>query len=392
MNNKIAFLGFPAIGHTYPTLKIVEELVKNNYQVDYYSFDFIKEDIKKTGANFISLDKYINPEDRPDSSSIGIKLEESIKSLVNISLSLEPELNKLIKNSNPNLIIGDSMAIWAKKISTELNIPLIVSISTFAFNQESQTNKGSLKDLFKFLISLISVNRHLRRLKKENYNINDLLDIILNDVNYPSIIYTSKLFQPKSEIFPNNFQFCGPMIRDRTNSYKKKKAKLIYISFGTVNNNQEELIYELINILEGQTDIEVIISTGKNSDLFKRLNQKSYENIIIKEYIDQLAVLNEADMFISHGGMNSVSESLYLGIPLLLIPQTEEQKMVSDRVLTLGAGLVVRNKDELKKLIDEVLSNPIFRENALIIGKSFKKANQEFDLISMIKEIMNNKN
>lgn len=54
--------------------------------------------------------------------------------------------------------------------------------------------------------------------------------------------------------------------------------------------------------------------------------------------VDQMAVLSISDAFITHCGMNSASEGLYYGVPLVLFPQTPEQDAVAKRTEELGAG------------------------------------------------------
>jgi UDP:flavonoid glycosyltransferase YjiC (YdhE family) len=53
-------------------------------------------------------------------------------------------------------------------------------------------------------------------------------------------------------------------------------------------------------------------------------------------------VLRRADLFITHGGFNSVQEGLVAGVPLLLFPQMQEQVFNAERVSELGAGLRLR--------------------------------------------------
>lgn len=62
-------------------------------------------------------------------------------------------------------------------------------------------------------------------------------------------------------------------------------------------------------------------------------------HITVYPSVPQLAVLQEADGFITHCGMNSVSESLSLGVPMVLCPQQSEQRAVARRIQALGAGL-----------------------------------------------------
>ena len=59
----------------------------------------------------------------------------------------------------------------------------------------------------------------------------------------------------------------------------------------------------------------------------------------------QLAVLQRASAFVTHGGMNSVSESLFFGVPLVVVPQMGEQAIVGRQVEALSAGLYLSNEE-----------------------------------------------
>ena len=52
--------------------------------------------------------------------------------------------------------------------------------------------------------------------------------------------------------------------------------------------------------------------------------------------------MKRASLFISHSGLNSIHDSLYLGVPLLLVPQQAEQTLNALRVVELGAGLMLK--------------------------------------------------
>ena len=55
---KVVFFNIPAHGHTNPTLGVVKELIKNNHEVYYYSYEIMREKIESTGAKFIACDKF----------------------------------------------------------------------------------------------------------------------------------------------------------------------------------------------------------------------------------------------------------------------------------------------------------------------------------------------
>lgn len=80
-------------------------------------------------------------------------------------------------------------------------------------------------------------------------------------------------------------------------------------------------------------------------------------------------------MFISHCGMNSVSESLYYGVPVIALPQTPEQGSVAARVCQLGAGVMLESNgvDDVSAAVERVLADEEYRSNAEKIGKGFRQ-------------------
>ena len=100
------------------------------------------------------------------------------------------------------------------------------------------------------------------------------------------------------------------------------------------------------------------------------------ENISVFSNVDQIAVLRQADVFVSHCGMNSVSESLYFEVPLVMLPQTSEQKGVAERVLQLGAGIKLNkpNAASLLNAINTILEDITYKQNAVKIADGFKNS------------------
>ena len=66
-----------------------------------------------------------------------------------------------------------------------------------------------------------------------------------------------------------------------------------------------------------------------------------------------------ADTFITHCGMNSVSEALYFGVPLVMFPQIIEQGGVANRTAELSTGIFLK-----KNTVKEVLENQLYKQCA----------------------------
>ena len=267
--------------------------------------------------------------------------------------------------------LGGRMPRTQREVAKKLGIPFISSTTTFAFNRYSaKVMKQSGGQMLKMMLAMPKINRDLQRLRDRGYPIKNILDIIQNDDRTDTIVYTSPEFQPCADTFSDKYAFVGPSIRPATENIEKTHDVLIYISMGTVNNDLLPF-YRACIAAFADSPYQVILSTGD------QVNRSALgtlpENITALPHVDQIAVLQKADVFLSHCGMNSASESLYFGVPLVLFPQTNEQSGVAARVAELGAGLKLEKADatSIRTAVDAVLQTPSYRANAQNIRESF---------------------
>lgn len=373
--SKIVFFCIPAHGHTNPTLGVVRELVERGHEVWYYSYNCFKEKIESAGAKFVACDDYDTEQklDPKDATRVGKDMAFSTKILVDTTLALDDLVCRDMERLQPDCIVADSMAVWGKAIALKLNIPFISSTTTFAFNQySSKIMKQSLGEMFGMLFSMPKVQKELKRLQEKGYPINNILDILQNDNDTNTIVYTSPEFQPCSDTFSDKYAFVGPSVRPVAEQVTKEKEKLVYISMGTVVNDLKKLYKNCIQAFK-DTDYQVIMSVG-NLVKIEELGALP-ENISVFTHVDQIAVLKQADVFLSHCGMNSVNESLYYEVPLVTYPQTSEQGGVATRVEQLGAGIRLQkiNSSTIYETVKQVLETPSYKESAKTISDGFKK-------------------
>ena len=367
---KIAWFCIPAHGHTNPTLNLVKELTSSGHEVFYFSFEDFRERIEQAGAVFIGCDGYdFEMEDKENADRVGKDKVFATELLVSSTLALDEMTTEKIGQIKPDLIVSDSVAFWGKLVAMKHGIPYVSSTTTFAFNRFSaKYMKETPWDIAKMLLSMPRINKQIKRLQEKGYPIRGLLDIVQNDNETNTIVYTSKYFQPCAETFSERYHFIGPSIRPITEPFAKTAEKTVYISMGTVNQNRE-FYRNCIHVL-GQTDWQVIVSMGTNTEHFDRLP----ENIRLYESVDQMAVLSIADAFITHCGMNSASEGLYFQVPLVLFPQTPEQGAVARRAEELGAGCRLKSiaEEDILQALKSVLYEPGYRESAKRISESFR--------------------
>lgn len=369
---KIAWFCIPAHGHTNPTLGLVKEMVAAGHEVVYFSFKKFKEKIEDTGATFISCDAYDPEIDAQNGGNrVGKDLAFSVELIVASTLAMDQLTNRVIPDIKPDLIVSDSMAFSGRLTAMKYGIPYVCSTTTFAFNRYSAKYMDQgMGGLFSTLFAMPKVNKQLKRLRGAGYPVKSFLELISNDNDTHTIVYTSKEFQPYSETFSDKYCFIGPSVRPVKESVVKTVEKTVYISMGTVISDPE-IYKKCVDALCG-TNYQVIVSMGETTCEFTDLP----ENIEVYRSVDQMAVLHIADVFITHCGMNSVSEGLYCNVPLVMLPQTPEQMAVAKRTEDLGAGVLLtdiqRSSKDIRDAVEKVMNLASYRAAAETISAGFK--------------------
>lgn len=62
------------------------------------------------------------------------------------------------------------------------------------------------------------------------------------------------------------------------------------------------------------------------------------DDVIVREWVPQLAILEHATAFVTHAGMGGCSERLWHGVPMVAVPQAADQFVNGPRLAELGVG------------------------------------------------------
>lgn len=370
---KIAFFCIPAHGHTNPMLPVAAELVRRGNAVRFYSFNEFKEKIKSTGAEFISCDSFL-PEltEQEESGLKNVSTTEMTIQDIRITLNMNSFLDDEFKTFRPDIVYTDSVCFWGKLNAWKHNVPMVVSTSTFAFNQmSSQYMKNSPRELAGLIFGLPRVSRELNKLKDYGYKFKGLFSLIQSDNDTDSVVYTSRRFQPYSESFSSHYLFAGPSVLSEHKPEKNTERPLVYVSMGTVINDRPDFYSKCIDAMRGE-DVDLVISCGNAVDVTS-LGELP-DNVKVFPYVDQLKILSKASVFITHCGMNSVSESLYMETPMVLYPQTNEQAAVARRVSEIGAGVMLKDDsvDGIRETLHRLLHTEVYTKAAQECAEDFR--------------------
>src|SRR5262249_18429527 len=141
---------------------------------------------------------------------------------------------------------------------------------------------------------------------------------------------------------------------------------LIYASMGTILNGQVDVFRTIVAAVAKNRNLQLVLSIGDQIDP-KQIGPVPNNAIVVKQ-APQLELLKGATVCITHAGLNTVLESLAQGVPQIAIPVTYDQPGVAARIAHNRTGLVTSldkvTADHLAFLLEEVLTDPIYRENA----------------------------
>jgi len=384
---KVLFINMFGHGHINPTIGLVKELMNRGEQVTYIAGEEFREKIENIGAKFIGHQSIVPPVKRnlnSENSKSAINNKPPLEAIGKLKEVLE-EIIEVVLNSNEkyDYIVYDAVFIIGNELGRILKIPTICSITTFATNESTNIFSDLFKQVGTKMQPLLTSSVYINFVKnlQEKYDIKfPSISTAVGGTGMINIVYTSKYFQICGESFDESFKFIGPSIADRKEDMSlsletNDRKKVIYISLGTIFNNSIEF-YESCFKAFDDMDVKIIMSIGKNIDVntFKSIPS----NFIVRNYVSQLEILKQADVFITHGGMNSTNEGLYYDVPLILIPQFADQPFVASRVAKLGAGIVIEKDkvtpEALKQSVVKILTDNKFRRNSEKIGKSLREA------------------
>ena len=150
--------------------------------------------------------------------------------------------------------------------------------------------------------------------------------------------------------------------------------RLIYASLGTLQNGSEA-IFKTIGEACAGLDAQLVLSMGGGLDP-ARLGTLAGDPLVVR-FAPQLDLLKRAALVITHGGLNTVLESLSEGVPMVAVPLANDQPGVAARLKARGACVVVSphwlNAARLRKAVTLVLEDATYREAAQRLQRAIQQ-------------------
>jgi MGT family glycosyltransferase len=133
------------------------------------------------------------------------------------------------------------------------------------------------------------------------------------------------------------------------------EGSLLYLSLGSLGSGDVELMQRLVDTLASSRH-RVIVSKGPQHDQIRLA-----DNMAGAEFLPQTSILPQVDLVITHGGNNTVTEALYFGRPMVVLPLFWDQYDNAQRIDETGLGVRLdtyrHEPQELLGAVDRLLSD-----------------------------------
>lgn len=355
---KILFINLPYHGHVVPTIGLVQELIKQGCEVTYLMPFEWEEKVKESGAEFYG---YANHR----------QLSEQIKNAYATAERIVEQFDFIIYEQF--FFLGKHLAEkYSKPVARIFTAP----VTNERLMKEFITSKGPLS-IFKHKWIARAFTKDIAKdipMKTDNW-----LDEIIYNPPQLNLVYTLREYQPYEVEFPEEqYKFLGPSVYERKSDvfdFAKGNNPVVYISLGTVIKGAVSFFQNCCEAFRGE-NVDVIISVGKRFDVGKL--KKVPSNIHVYNSVPQLEVLKMADVFVTHGGMNSVSEALIYGVPMVVIPFVSDQPVNAQCIEKLGVGKRLEysfaNNNTIKEAVCSVMCDASIKDNIVAVQKLIKAA------------------
>jgi MGT family glycosyltransferase len=377
----LSFMSIPAAGHVKPTLPVVSELVARGHRVTYFTSASFGLQITEAGATFrASGEDWLGSlpvpvPGQPDRMQLMLPMMKRVFEDLRTSF---PVLVNELREDPPDAVCFDAMTLTGVMAAEKLGVPAVAMLPTYATNEHF-----SFRTLLPAAPSpgMAEVWREMGRAVAEfaaeqGVSAPRMFDGPPAPFN---IVFIPREFQPKAETFDERFRFVGPSVsgRDAEGDWTHDGPNpVLFISLGTTPLNRRPDFFRSCLDAFGHTAWDVSMAIGEQTDPASLGTVPP--NVRIQPFFPQLLVLRQADVFLTHAGMNSTMEALYFGVPMVAVPQQPEQEATARRLEELGLGRRLAAEDlapaTLLSTVSEVRASHEIRRNVAAMSSTVRNA------------------
>jgi MGT family glycosyltransferase len=187
-------------------------------------------------------------------------------------------------------------------------------------------------------------------------------------------LYPQELDYPRGVALGRTWRNLLTCVRDTDAPWEPPEPdgrRLVYLSLGSLGSADLELMQQLVALL-AETPHRYIVSRGPRHDEYQLA-----DNMIGEEFLPQTSVLPHVDAVITHGGNNTVTECMWFGKPMLVLPIFWDQHDNAQRVHETGYGIRLPTydleQDEFAGAVDRLLTDGELRTRVRAAGERLRE-------------------
>lgn len=405
MINRLGVLAPPGRGHLYPATALGRRLKKHGYQVTIFDRCTAKAVVAASGLQFRAID-VTDKRSRSWVESEKLVGPQSLSVLrAHASLVLRNAYNALIETKIEALLV-DQADFAGGTLADRLGIPFINlsmfppvflsdDIPPFIFPwKHREDSKAKLRNrrgnafmerIFAPILSDVNEARAQWNLP-ELASLNEVFSKRAIVSQLPRRLDFARSLNPPPFCYtaPFNDGLGRPAVNFPWSSLNGKP--IVYASMGTVRCASKQ-VFKTIAAACGRFNLQLVMSLG-GMDLTPSDIECAPADAVIVHFAPQTELLRKATLCITHGGMNTVLDAVASGVPLVVLPVTDDQPGVAARIEWLGAGVALPLRrlsvERLTERIEMVLSNPQF----LHVAKNLEMELKQMDGLERAAEII----
>jgi len=370
----------PMVGHVNPTVPVGQELEARGHEVTWAGLPGVVDALLTEHANFApvwgGLDDaaYGALRDR----GRGLRGPASVKFLwedflIPHAYASAPELDALVDALSPAVLVVDQQAFGGSAVARRRGVPWVTSATTSA----------ELKDPLSALPLVDAWVRDQLHALQLDLGVDPTVAAVgdLRFSEHVVLAFTTEELAGPPEVpgLTSRVRFVGPCLTSRPEratfdwEWLDPSMPLVLVSLGTINAEVGDRFFGVVVDALGGAPLQAVVVAPP-----ERVALGAAKNIKLVPWVPQLALLQRCSAVVTHGGHNTVCETLAHGLPLVLAPIRDDQPIVADQVVRAGAGIRLRygrvQAGELRAAVERVLSEPAFRQSAVRIAESFTRA------------------
>lgn len=378
-------LNLPEHGHVNATLPLVADLVARGERIVYFATEPYRAQVEATGAVFADYGeaaRFVPPAHTGGLYSV-------MAYLMGLAEGVLPDVLRRLATDAPDYLLIDSMCVWGRLAQQVTGIPAVTLGSVFIPNDRHVTSDEMVRGAYGraprevTLAGIDALNTYLQisqRIDRRHGTSSPGIVEFFANRQPLNVSFTSKYFHLAGDSYDGSYVFVGPSMAARTGPPMEGlepggSDPLIYVSLGTIFSGQAAFFRTCVDAF-ADGPWRVLVSTGGKVSADELGAVPA--NVAVRAWVPQLDVLPQTSLCITHGGMNTSSEALWHGVPLLVYPQHGDQHLVAARVAELGAGLAIgpdqATPERLRAHATRMLAEPSFRRQAAVIAESFHAA------------------